>query len=171
MLAPVAPATCPPCPSSVVPGVAAEKQSEAASSVDPGPVSRAIIHSESLLGSNPHPIDSSGTLYKVLGRGKDSRQGDEYVLCSFTRVCAQNDRLLFVHHDQAQVDRWKEEWNNKCWKVPQWQQPSICACFHGNFRPDFLTTEQVEATEKDGAQIYTKQHYWSVHKWYAYFAA
>jgi hypothetical protein len=144
------------------------------------PHSSATISETVLLDSaNPHPHDSTGSLFRIRGRGDDTssrpgsaRADDEYVLCSFTRVCAQNDRLLFVHHDPAQLQRWKEEWSRLCWKVPHWQQPPLCQCFHPYFQPDFLTPDQLAATELDGpqAQVFLPQHYWSVHKWSAYAA-
>jgi len=177
------PPSCPPCPAATTTDTAFEGKMASLSRADAAAVTdddddvmqafpslegtSATVRSENLFGDTPDPSNSSGTLFRIQGRGADSRIGDEYVLCSFTRVCAQNDRLLFVHHDPEQAARWKAEWREKCWKVPQWQQPPICACFHSKFLPDFLTPDQMAAVEFDApeAQVFKPGHFWSMHKW------
>lgn len=111
-----------------------------------------------------NPSDTVGTVHHIQGRGSTSRRGDTYKLCSFTNVCASNDKLFFAHHDQGQVAKWKEEWNEKCWKVAHWLQPPICNCFHPGFLPDFLTPDQL-ALDRTLTHQSEFTHTWGVHKW------
>jgi len=127
--------TCPPCPTPVpVPVPAPAAPAVSAETKADEPVSHAMVQAEALLGENPIPIDSSGTLFRIQGRGADSRPGDEYVLCSFTRVCAQNDRLLFVHHDPEQVARWKRSGRRSAGRCPSGSSPPCAPASTGTSR-------------------------------------
>ena len=160
---------CPPapaCPACHAPDAAAVVPVPAPSPLQPQ--SQATFTTTNLLSDPTGPqsdaLDSTGTLFAISGRGASGRRGDQYKLCSFTRVCAQHGRLLFAAHDAAHAAQWSAEWEEKCWKVPQWEQPAMCSCFHRKFLPAFLTPEQMAVAEKTEG-VYRPQHYWSMHKW------
>lgn len=109
----------------------------------------------------PHEDDTVASIWLVSGRGSHGRKGDQYKMCSFTNVCVEQDRLLFTHSNPNEGESWKNEWLSKCWKVAQWLQPPICACFHPTFLPDFLNQQQLDLKPKTMEGL---EHTYAIHK-------